>query len=261
MATRLDEIVATKRAEVARRKATRSLSDLHRAAAAQQPPRGFRAALEAAPDHALIAEIKRASPSKGLIRDDFCPPAHARAYAVGGAACLSILTDEPYFQGHDDYLVQARAACALPCLRKDFTVDPWQAAEAAALGADAILLIVAALDDAVLAECEAAALELGLDVLVEVHDTAELERSWKLRSRLIGINNRDLRDFSVDLDRTLDLMEFMPADVTAVAESGLRTKADLDGLAAAGVRAFLVGESLMRQDDVEAATRKLLTGN
>ncbi|UAK25324.1 indole-3-glycerol phosphate synthase TrpC [Sphingomonas nostoxanthinifaciens] len=262
MSNRLTAILETKRAHVAAAKAARSIGDLDAAAGQVSAPRGFRAALErkAVAGHALIAEIKKASPSKGLIRADFDPPAHARAYEAGGAACLSVLTDEPYFQGADAYLVAARAACGLPCLRKDFMVDPWQVAEARALGADAILIIVAALDDGMMAEIEAAAIERGMDVLVEVHDRAELARALRLRSRLIGANNRDLRDFTVDFARTYELVADAPADCLFVAESGLGDKADLDAMAAHGVRAFLVGESLMRQADVEAATRRLLTG-
>jgi len=259
---KLTEICATTRAEVARRKAVHSLSDLDRRAQAETAPRGFHAALtaKAVTGFALIAEVKKASPSKGLIRADFNPAAHAVAYEAGGAACLSVLTDVPYFQGHDDYLVAARAACTLPCLRKDFMLDPWQVAEARALGADAILVIVAALDDVMMAELEAAALERGMDVLVEVHDAAELDRALRLKSRLIGVNNRDLRDFSVDFARTYELVGRAPADVTFVAESGLTGHADLLAMSAHGVRTFLVGESLMREADVETATRRLLTG-
>jgi indole-3-glycerol phosphate synthase len=256
----LARICATTRVEVNRRKPLVSLDDLDRAAALQTAPRGFRAALDraASTGFALIAEVKKASPSKGVIRDAFDPAAHARAYQAGGAACLSVLTDVPYFQGHDDFLVAARAACALPVLRKDFTLDPWQVAEARSLGADAILIIVAALDDAAMAEIEAAAIERGMDVLVEVHDAAELDRALRLRSRLIGVNNRDLRDFSVNFARTYELVRLAPPTCTFVAESGLTGPADLAAMAAYGVRAFLVGESLMRQDDVEAATRTLL---
>ena len=253
---KLAEICAFKREEVAARKARGG--DLAARIRSASPPRGFRAALEAAPGYGLIAEIKKASPSKGLIRADFDPPAHARAYAAGGAACLSVLTDERFFQGHDDFLVAARAACDLPVLRKDFIVDPWQVEEARALGADAILIIVAALDDAQMAEIEAAADALGMDALIEVHDAAELARALRLRSRLIGVNNRDLRDFSVDFARTYELVGQGPAGCTFVAESGLGSRADLDAMAAHGVRCFLIGESLMRQADVEAATRALL---
>jgi indole-3-glycerol phosphate synthase len=259
--TILAEICTTKRAEVAARKATTSLSALSALAAAQAAPRGFRAALDArvaAGRHALIAEIKKASPSKGLIRADFDPPAHARAYAEGGATCLSVLTDAPYFQGHEDYLVAARAACALPVLRKDFTVDPWQVVEARSIGADAILLIAAALDDACMAECEAAAIEQGLDVLVEVHDVAEMERAARLRTRLVGVNNRNLKTFEVDFRRTYDLVAHAPEGCTFVAESGLSTRADLDELAVHGVHCFLIGEALMRHTDVTVATREMI---
>lgn len=259
--TILDKILATKRDEVAAGKARFSTSDLQRRAAAQTPPRGFRAALDrtvASGRHALIAEIKKASPSKGLIRADFDPPAHARAYAEGGAACLSVLTDELYFQGSADYLVAARAACDLPVLRKDFMVDPWQVPEARAMGADAILIIVAALDDAAMVEIEAAGIEHGMDVLVEVHDRAEMARAARLRSRLIGVNNRDLRDFTVDFARTYELIGEAPAGCTFVAESGLTTRDDLDAMAAHGIGCFLVGEALMRQADVAAATRALI---
>jgi indole-3-glycerol phosphate synthase len=255
---KLEEICAYKREEVAARKARTGVAALNARASEQSPPRGFRRALDTAPGHGLIAEIKKASPSKGLIRADFDPPAHARAYQDGGAACLSVLTDERYFQGHDDYLVAARAACTLPVLRKDFMVDPWQVAEARALSADAILIIVAALSDAQMAEIEAAAVEHGMDALIEVHDPAELDRALRLRSRLIGVNNRDLRDFSVDFARTYELVGRAPPGCTFVAESGITTRADLDEMAEHGVRCFLVGEALMRQPDVEAATRALL---
>lgn len=262
MTNKLIEICDFKREDVARRKAATSLSSLHARASEQTPPRGFRKALDDASrsGFGLIAEIKKASPSKGLIREDFDPPAHAQAYAAGGAACLSVLTDEPYFQGHDDYLMEARSACPLPVLRKDFIVDPWQILESRSLGADAILIIVAALDDGQMAEIEDAALGLGMDALIEVHDEAEMERALKLRSRLIGVNNRDLRDFSVDFARTYELVGKAPAGYTFVAESGLGSHADLTAMADHGVRCFLVGETLMRQADVEAATRSLLTG-
>ena len=256
--TMLDRILETKRAEVAARKATTSLSDIDAGIARMSAPRGFRAALDAKPGYALVAEVKKASPSKGLIRADFDPPVHARAYEAGGAACLSVLTDEKWFQGADAYLSAARDAVSIPVLRKDFMVDPWQATEARAIGADAILIIVAALDDIQMAEIEASALECGMDVLVEIHDAHELDRALKLKSRLIGVNNRDLRDFTVDFQRTYDLVDKAPRDCTFVAESGLTTRADLDAMAERGIRCFLIGEALMRQDDVEAATRALV---
>ncbi|HVJ00034.1 MAG TPA: indole-3-glycerol phosphate synthase TrpC [Sphingomonas sp.] len=260
MSTMLDKILEAKRAEVATRMATIPVADLSARADAQSPPRGFRAALDAKrrTGHALIAEIKRASPSKGLIRADFDPAAHAADYESGGAACLSVLTDERWFQGADSYLAAARDACALPVLRKDFMVDPWQALESRAIGADAILLIVAALDDARMAEIEAAAIECDLDVLVEIHDEAELDRALKLQSRLIGVNNRDLKTFDVDLERTYEIAAKAPEGATLVSESGLSTRADLDALAARGIHCFLIGEALMRQPDVEAATRALV---
>lgn len=259
---KLEEICVTKREEVATRKGRATLDDLDRAAEGAGAPRGFRLALEAkARDgFGLIAEIKKASPSKGLIRADFRPAEHALAYQQGGAACLSVLTDAPYFQGHEDYLMGARAACDLPVLRKDFLVDPWQVAESRAIGADAILVIVAALDDGVMAEIEDAALERGMDVLIEVHDEAELERAARLSSRLIGVNNRDLRTFRTDLATTERLAPRAPEGALLVAESGIAAHADCKRLAAAGVRCFLVGESLMRQDDLASATRSLLQG-
>ena len=259
---KLDEICATKRDEVAVRMGRATLDDLDRLATEQTAPRGFRAALEAKArsGFALIAEIKKASPSTGLIRADFRPAEHAVAYERGGAACLSVLTDAPYFQGHEDYLADARRACGLPVLRKDFMIDPWQVAEARAIGADAILIIVAALDDGAMAEIEAAALDRGMDVLVEVHDEAEMERAARLRSRLIGVNNRDLKTFRTDLVTTERLAPLAPAGTLLVGESGIESRADCERLADAGVRAFLVGESLMRQGDVEAATRSLLQG-
>ncbi|MBS0505189.1 MAG: indole-3-glycerol phosphate synthase TrpC [Proteobacteria bacterium] len=255
---KLQEICAYKREEVVARKKRTSDADLRTRIVAQTAPRGFRRALDTASGFGLIAEIKKASPSKGLIRADFDPPAHARAYQAGGAACLSVLTDECYFLGADDYLVAARAACDLPVLRKDFMVDPWQVTEARALGADAILIIVAALSDAQMAEIETEAIAHGMDALIEVHDGDELDRALKLRSRLIGVNNRDLRDFSVDFARTYELVGRAPTGCTFVAESGLTIHADLQAMAEHGVRCFLVGEALMRQADVEAATRTLL---
>ena len=259
---KLAEICATKREEVLARKGLATIDDLDRAGADATAPRGFRAALEAkaSSGFGLIAEIKKASPSKGLIRPDFRPAEHAVAYEHGGAACLSVLTDAPYVQGHEDYLMDARAASSLPVLRKDFTLDPWQVAEARAIGADAILIIVAALEDAEMAEIEAAALERGMDVLVEVHDEAEMERAARLRSRLIGVNNRDLRTFRTDLAATERLAPLAPEGTLLVAESGINAHADLERLAQGGVRCFLVGESLMRQEDIAQATRALLEG-
>lgn len=258
----LATICEAKRADVAQRKAKRSVSDLDKVAADRSPPRGFKRSLDVTTQtgFALIAEIKKASPSKGLIRSDFEPSEHARAYEAGGAACLSVLTDEPYFRGHDKYLEEARNACALPVLRKDFMIDPWQVAEARAIGADAILIIMAAVGDMLAAELEAAAMDRAMDVLVEVHDAYELERALALRSRLIGVNNRNLKDFTVDVARTYELVGRAPPDCTFVAESGLSAHADLMAMSDHGVRCFLVGESLMRQDDVAAATRTLLHG-
>ncbi|GBD44736.1 Indole-3-glycerol phosphate synthase [bacterium HR40] len=257
----LARICARKREEVARRQQERPLAAIEAAARQAGPPRGFAATLEEsdrAGRLALIAEIKKASPSRGVIRTDFDPATLARAYAAGGASCLSVLTDEPFFQGRDEDLVIARAATALPVLRKDFTIDPWQVVEARALGADAILVILAAVDDVLARELCAAATEWGMDALVEVHDLRELERALRLDCRLIGINNRDLRTLEVSLSTTIDLAPRVPPDRLVVAESGLFTHLHLLQMRAAGARAFLVGESLMRQSDVAAATRRLL---
>jgi indole-3-glycerol phosphate synthase len=258
MANKLTEICATKRREVAARKmqAIANWPDTG-------PVRSFERALRtrAADGFALIAEIKKASPSKGLIRANFDPAAHAAAYQAGGAACLSVLTDAPYFQGNEGYLVSARGACTLPVLRKDFMVDPWQCAEARAMGADAILIIVAALNNNVMIEIEDAARSEGLDVLIEVHDEAEMERALShLKSKLIGVNNRNLKTFDVDLSTTERLAAAVPDDVLLVCESGISTHADCLRMAKSGVNCFLVGESLMRQADVEDATRTLLIG-
>lgn len=260
MSNILDRILETKRAEVAAKKASTPLASLDAMIARRDAPRGFKAALDqrAATGPALIAEVKKASPSKGVIRADFDPPAHALAYLNGGATCLSVLTDEQYFQGDDSYLAAIHDAVPLPLLRKDFLVDPWQVHESRALGADAILIIVAALDDVRMAEIESAAIDCGLDALVEVHDEREMERALKLKSRLIGVNNRDLRDFSVSFDRTYELVGKAPKGCTFVAESGLQTHADLEAMRTHGINCFLVGESLMRANDIAAATRELL---
>lgn len=255
----LAEIVAHKRGLVAAARAAHSLADLEARAAAAPPVRGFIAAIHAAHGagrHALIAEIKKASPSKGLIRDDFDPPVLARAYADGGATCLSVLTEERWFLGGDAYLTAARAACTLPVIRKDFIVDPWQVIEARAIHADAVLLIMAALSDAQAAELEAVAIAQGLDVLVEVHDAAERDRALKLKTPLLGINNRNLKTLAVDIQTSFDFSD--TPGRTLVAESGLTGHADLAALSGVGIRTFLVGESLMRQADVTAATRALL---
>jgi len=260
---KLEEICAAKRDIVAARKAEHSLAALEARAAEQTAPRGFETALRKASvgGFGLIAEIKKASPSKGLIREDFRPADHARDYESGGAACLSVLTDAPYFQGHEDYLIEAREACSLPVLRKDFMVDPWQCLEARAIGADAILIIVAALDDTEMAEIEAAAFEHHMDVLIEVHDEVELERAASvLKSRLLGVNNRNLKTFTTSLETTERLAPLAPKDALMVGESGIATHEDCVRLSRAGVRSFLVGESLMRANDVAAATRTLLEG-
>jgi indole-3-glycerol phosphate synthase len=261
MSDTLKRILADKRQEVARRKAVRPISDVEAAARATPPARGFVQRLEAAlaaGRHGLIAEIKKASPSRGLIRADFDPPSLARAYRDGGATCLSVLTDGPWFQGDDGHLQAARAAVDLPVLRKDFTVEAYQVAEARAIGADCILLILAALDDGLARELESEAHALGMDVLLEVHDEDELARALRLRSRLIGINNRNLKTLAVDLATTERLAARVPKDRLMVSESGIRTSGDLARLARVGARCFLVGEHLMSQADVTAATRALL---
>jgi len=257
----LAKIAAYKRDEVTDRKRRRTLGALENAAKNASSPRGFKRALvhgHAPEKLSLIAEIKKASPSKGLIRADFDPPALARSYEAGGAACLSVLTDGPSFQGADAYLIDARAAVTLPCIRKDFLVDPWQVAESRALGSDAILVILAMIDDVLAAELMAEAKRLGMDALVEVHDEAEMERAGALGSDLVGINNRDLKSFVVDLAVTERLAAQAPKDALLVTESGIFTHDDVVRMEAAGAKAMLVGESLMRQADVTAATRALL---
>ena len=261
MSDTLTKIVDDKRKHVATRKEVCSQAECETRAKSAEPPRGFAKALKASiasGRYGLIAEIKKASPSKGLIRPDFDPPSLAMAYERGGATCLSVLTDEPYFQGKDEFLGQARSACKLPALRKDFMIDPYQIAEARALGADCILLIMACLDDQLAAELARLSHLYGMDVLVEVHDGDELERALSIDSDLIGVNNRNLKTLAVDLATTEALAPKVPKDRVLVAESGLGSPADLARMAKVGASAFLIGESFMRKPDVEAAVREIL---
>lgn len=256
----LEQIVAVKRTEVQTALAQKSVGQLDELIRAQPPARGFAAQLTsriARGEAAVIAEIKKASPSKGVLREHFEPAAIATSYATHGAACLSVLTDRQFFQGAPQYLEQARAACALPALRKDFIIDPYQVLEARAMGADAILLIVAALSDVRMQELESVAFELGMDVLVEVHDRRELDRALQLRTPLLGINNRSLRTFEVSLQTTLDLLAAVPAGKTVITESGIRDRADVVTMRGAGVHGFLVGETFMRAPDPGAALADL----
>jgi indole-3-glycerol phosphate synthase len=260
----LQRILARKAGEIQERSARVSLDELRARAAAAPAPRGFVDALRARiadGKAAVIAEVKKASPSQGVIRADFKPADIARSYAAGGAACLSVLTDMDFFQGADAYLREARDACALPVLRKDFTVDAYQVHEARALGADCILLIVAALDDAALADLAALAHKLGMDVLVEAHDAQELQRALATPARLIGVNNRNLRTFETSLDVTLALRERVPADRLLVTESGIHTRADVTRMRAGGINAFLVGEAFMRAEDPGAELQRLFGAN
>jgi indole-3-glycerol phosphate synthase len=256
----LQRIVAVKQEEVQQARRVRSLADLHSDVAQAPPVRGFAAALQArvaAGRPAVIAEVKKASPSKGVLREHFVPADIARSYEAGGAVCLSVLTDVQFFQGSTAYLQQARAACSVPVLRKDFIIDPYQVVEARAMGADCILLIAACLDDAQMSELEVCALELGLDVLVEVHDAPELERALRLKTPLVGVNNRNLRTFAVSLDTTLELRDRIPAGRLLVTESGILSREDVRRMRAAGVHAFLVGEAFMRAPEPGVALQGL----
>lgn len=258
--TILQNIIARKHEEVAERQGQVSLQELERLASAAAPPRGFASALQrcaAARKPGVIAEIKKASPSKGVLREDFDPAAIAASYEKGGAACLSVLTDVDFFQGHDDYLRAARAACGLPVIRKDFMIDPYQVVEARAMGADCILLIVSALDDGLMVELAAEARRLQLDVLVEVHDGDELKRALYLDTPLVGINNRNLHTFEVSLETTLDLLPQVPSDRLLVTESGLLSHADVELMLAHNVYGFLVGEAFMRAADPGAELKRL----
>jgi indole-3-glycerol phosphate synthase len=257
----LQRICADKRQHVAAQQARHPLTELQEAARSAPPPRGFISKLQrtiSSGYYALIAEIKKASPSKGLIRANFDPPSLACAYAAGGATCLSVLTDVPHFLGDDAYLIAARAAVNLPILRKDFLLEPYQIIESRALGADCILLILAALNDAEASELEGVAVDYGMDVLIEVHNAEEMARALKLKSPLIGVNNRNLKTLAVDLATTEALAAMAPSDRLLVSESGLGSRADLDRMASVGARCFLIGETLMRQDDVTAAVQALL---
>lgn len=258
----LRDILRRKREEVRERRSKRSLASLESAITEQSVPRGFARAVQAAagePRSAVIAEVKKASPSKGVIRPDFDPPQIAASYERGGAACLSVLTDVDFFQGADDYLRAARAACGLPVLRKDFVIDPYQVVEARALGADAILLIVAALEQEQMLELAAAATDVGCDVLVEIHDRAELDRALDVESTLLGINNRDLHTFTSTLDTTFGLLPYVPADRIVVTESAIHTREDVARMRDAGVHAFLVGEAFMRAEEPGKKLRELFT--
>lgn len=256
---KLDEICAAKRTHVETQKAKFSLADLKSKIADMPAPRGFIRALRTKGSPALIAEVKKASPSKGLIRKDFNPEEIAKAYERAGASCISVLTDEPYFQGQDSYLVQIKSAVALPLLRKDFMIDTYQIYESRALGADCVLLIMAALDDSLASEMHALANDLGMDVLVEVHDKSETERALSLDPAMIGVNSRNLKTLAVDIQTAHDLAAMIPPSALAVAESGIATNDDIKALQNSGYSAFLVGESLMRQENIEEAVKKLLT--